>query len=1019
MNAGGPKDIKIGVFLDSLLSGYHQYLWKFIQREAIARGISVQCFCIGVLGVRTDFHYERSKTLELAAGSGIQAGIVFTSMVGYAKGERETLRIIRDKINVPVIAVSCQDKDTPSVNLDNETGISELVNHCLDYHNYEKYLIIKGPEKNYDARDRYDATVKYFKMRGPYSDDKFITLQWDYERVNYMVEHAVKIIINDGVDSVIAFDDESALLISEALESLGANMPAIFGFDNIPAYLKVFPGLTTINQPVDLLVKRSFDFAEAAIFDRNIPAQTRVPTRLVVRTSCGCSPWKFKDVNNFQEIKDRITASVEDCADKFFSVSMPERWKHIMTTVFSGAIYKDIMSGSDSDYTLPLFQSLLLETASNSKRGGVWGRFIDNMENKLNDIVVPPANEIRKRTLFYNLRDFYSNFYENIKLNKEEQSATISIDRRFLSDGFLTAHSYPELADNLFRRLPNLGVSSFMAYIYDSEEEYPNGGFAIGYNKLEREGYVINKDYSGPVQAYASFLSEKREPSILLVMALYHADEYIGYAIYEARNRDSSMYETVTNQIANVVNSVKLFKKIKAYSINLEEQVRERTARINKAVIELEDANKRLKNIDQIKNDFILNITHDFRSPLTVINSLAELALINGDKLNGEIRESFDVIYSSGVQLKKYIDQLLELSRIDVKGVKLNRSKVCLNAFLENLISFYKSSLAGTNIKIESDICAEELAVFTDIEKLEEIIHNVFSNAVKFVDNETGIIKLNLIDLKESVLISIADNGTGIRNEYLEAIFKRFESMETRQSFKLKSTGIGLAYSLQLTEALGGKIWAESEGEGKGSEFFIKLPKGKVPEGYEEAACEDNPEITGDEYQQIIKYDIMRKDPSDIGQTNKIIKELNKDREYDIKKALILIVEDDLTIRNIIREYLAVDGFANFLLAADGIEALELYDEYGPDIIVSDYHMPNMMGDELHDRILSKPGAEGVPFIFLSAIVDKRIALKRKELGAVDYLKKPIDSVEFLISVNQQLKRYFSFRKAFEDIAKK
>ncbi len=141
-----------------------------------------------------------------------------------------------------------------------------------------------------------------------------------------------------------------------------------------------------------------------------------------------------------------------------------------------------------------------------------------------------------------------------------------------------------------------------------------------------------------------------------------------------------------------------------------------------------------------------------------------------------------------------------------------------------------------------------------------------------------------------------------------------------------------------------------------------------------------------------------------------LFEDLNKENESDYRKGVILIIDDDKNICGIIYKYLYENGFKNFILAPDGMQGLEAVYEYSPDIIICDFNMPNMKGDDLHNRLAGNPEYREIPFLFLSAVADDRLMYERRELGAAAYLKKPIEEKLLVITVDEQLKKYYELK---------
>jgi len=463
-------------------------------------------------------------------------------------------------------------------------------------------------------------------------------------------------------------------------------------------------------------------------------------------------------------------------------------------------------------------------------------------------------------------------------------------------------------------------------------------------------------------------------------------------------------------------------RNINHQKLELEEKVKKRTNQLQKKTDELQNkseqlayANLKLEEMDQLKNDFIANVTHDFRSPLMVIINASDLALKYGSNIRQEIRRKFELIFNSGTKLRATIDRLLEISRMDSKGIQLKIQKTDIKSLLAYLTDFYSSSVSTTsNIKIIPQFPIHQIENFyTDQEKLEEVINNLISNAIKYVDLNQGEIKVLLLDQEDKIIIKIIDNGQGIPKEKLKSIFNRFEQVETGMNSIYKGTGIGLAFAKQLVGYLKGDIYADSEGLGKGAIFTIELRKGydfykpgdlvEAQKGFEELKNSSS-------IRHLIAMELQEK----IKTSGHFVQfdELNADEEYEYKKGKILIIDDNKNIQSIILEYLKNNGFKNFIVVSDGNEGLKAAYEYLPDIIICDYNMPGMKGDELHNKLYKNPNFKHVPFIFVSAIADKDIIIERKKKGAIAYLAKPIDEKELILTVEMNLKKQMEFKAA-------
>jgi CheY-like chemotaxis protein/anti-sigma regulatory factor (Ser/Thr protein kinase) len=326
------------------------------------------------------------------------------------------------------------------------------------------------------------------------------------------------------------------------------------------------------------------------------------------------------------------------------------------------------------------------------------------------------------------------------------------------------------------------------------------------------------------------------------------------------------------------------------------------------------------------------------------------------------------------------------------------------------MLDFYSSSVIGSEIRIVRKLPEKEIANFyTDAEKLQEIIDNIISNAIKFVNPTGGLITFELEEEKDVVLISVSDNGIGINKKKLETIFNRFEQAHDGRNSPYRGTGIGLAFSKQLVGYLKGRIWAESEGEGKGAKFTVELEKGKHIFDEKDFSDEEMGQGKREEAKALIETDIGMKLSEEKVVT--YFTDPKKENETDYKKGIILIIDDDRNVREIVLKYLKSNGYMNFIAASDGKLGLEAVFAHSPDIILCDYNMPNMKGDEFHNELADNPKYKEIPFVFLSAIADENLIMERRQKGARAYLKKPIDEKVLLITVEENIKKYFEYQR--------
>ncbi|MFN5168415.1 MAG: two-component regulator propeller domain-containing protein [Cyclobacteriaceae bacterium] len=387
-----------------------------------------------------------------------------------------------------------------------------------------------------------------------------------------------------------------------------------------------------------------------------------------------------------------------------------------------------------------------------------------------------------------------------------------------------------------------------------------------------------------------------------------------------------------------------------------------------------------LQDLDHLKTKFFSNITHEFRTPLTLIQGPARE--LYEKETNPQSRQLLTLIQNNSQRLLKLINQLLDLARLDAQEMKLNLAPVDVKR-LVNVSSEQFSSFAASK-NIQFDIYSGELPVgITDAEKLEAIITNLLQNAMKFTRGG-GRVTISADWQNQDLVLIIEDTGRGIPQKKLANIFTRFYQVSPTDSSHSEGTGIGLALVKEYTALMKGAIEVESE-EGMGTRFTVRLP---VP-------------LAENQFAQAEQEVITRTEPSaTVGITPE---------NGTAADATILLVEDNSDIRAFIRHSLG-NGY-RFSEAANGKEALTLAREHVPDLIISDWMMPEMDGVTLCREIKEDIRTSHIPFILLTAKAEAADKLVGLEHGANDYLVKPFNKEELTLKVRNLVQQQAAWQK--------
>lgn len=411
--------------------------------------------------------------------------------------------------------------------------------------------------------------------------------------------------------------------------------------------------------------------------------------------------------------------------------------------------------------------------------------------------------------------------------------------------------------------------------------------------------------------------------------------------------------------------------------------------------IELKQQSEQLREMDEVKSRFFANISHEFRTPLTLI-----LGILNRQSQRSQIEEREQTMMRRNAhQLLQLINQLLDLSKLESGELKLRASKADIVLFTKNLAAQFESMASVKNISMTfngNDIrkpSDHSLVLFFDHDKLQKVLTNLLSNAVKFTSGDGKIdIEVRQADDREFARVRISNTGDGIPAEKLPYIFDRFYQVNSASNREHEGTGIGLALVKELVELHHGKVWAESH-LGVTS-FTVLLPMNddylREDEKVEVAAWraeEDSPFLDSALYEESAGVQ-------------------KHDNELEI-----LVVEDNNDLRTYIRDMLS-DGY-KVLEAIDGTDGLQQAEAAIPDLIISDVMMPGMDGYDLCRQLKSNDKTNHIPVILLTARASREDKLEGLDTGADDYLIKPFDEQELkvriqnLIAIREKLQKKF------------
>jgi signal transduction histidine kinase/ActR/RegA family two-component response regulator len=377
---------------------------------------------------------------------------------------------------------------------------------------------------------------------------------------------------------------------------------------------------------------------------------------------------------------------------------------------------------------------------------------------------------------------------------------------------------------------------------------------------------------------------------------------------------------------------------------------------------ELDRAMQDAERANQAKSEFISRMSHELRTPLNAILGFAQL--LGLDELDDGQRESVDQIVRAGRHLLQLIDEVLDIARMEAGELRFSPEPVGVSELIGEALALVAPLATQRSIRLmTASGDRAEAHVMADRQRLKQILLNLLSNAIKY-NREGGDVRVSVdFDDSQRIAIAIADTGAGILPEELSKLFAPFERLGAEFG-SVDGTGLGLALSRRLAEAMGGTLEVESVPR-EGSTFSIQLQRVAAPEFAEEIAEPLPVSFLGDR--------------------------------------TILYIEDNLSNLRLVERLLARYSKVTLLPAMQGSIGLELAREHHPDMVLLDLHLPDLGGDEVLLRLRAEPATRDTPVVVLSADASPGQVRRLREAGATAYLTKPIDLHELLEIVERCL----------------
>ncbi|PWV55843.1 ATP-binding protein [Chitinophaga sp. S165] len=409
----------------------------------------------------------------------------------------------------------------------------------------------------------------------------------------------------------------------------------------------------------------------------------------------------------------------------------------------------------------------------------------------------------------------------------------------------------------------------------------------------------------------------------------------------------------------------------------------------------VEEARKKaaaLMEIDRAKTVFFSNISHEFRTPLTLmLGPLEELLSQNEGTFTPDQEAHIMATHRNALRLLRLVNTLLDFSRIEADKVRAQYFPVDLTELTEDIASTFRAAMEHAELHFTVDCRSLTMPAYVDREMWEKIILNLLSNAFKYTLR--GSITVSLKQENDHAVLRVEDTGVGIPAEEMPHMFERFHRIKHTRGRTYEGTGIGLSLVKELVQLHHGEISVASE-EGIGSAFTVRLPLGSahLPEDQiMEKSIDNHASGLSDAYVTEALH---------LGRDNGTV--MNDHVPAGEEKARLLVVDDNADMRDYLQRLLEKQYSVD--TAANGKEALDKINANLPELVISDIMMPEMDGIQLLQHIKHEPLTNSLPVILVSARAGEEAKIEGYDIGADDYLTKPFSAKELLARVRAQVR---------------
>ncbi|MBN1698058.1 MAG: substrate-binding domain-containing protein [Spirochaetales bacterium] len=613
------KRSTIGLLLDWPGTPYQMKLWSGVADYAREEDVNLICFIGGAINSPYTYEQQRNKLYDLISEDRVDGLVILTSTIGHFVGYNGMRDFFARFDYIPLVSIATQMENVPSVVVDNELGMRDLMNHLIEVHGYRRLAFIGGPEHNADATQRLYVYKDVLRLSGiEYDQDLYIV--GDFEMLTGQA--AIHTLIGErkvDFDVVISANDEMAIGAVAAIRELGYRVPediAVVGFDDIDINKSITPLLTTVRQPIYQQGRIAAELALSAIRGKDVAELTILPTELILRESCGCFSRMMKSIvkeklqndnTGFQELYQTNRQSLLEDINRILAPHLIN-FSNFTRNSFSERV-EQLLSAFQSDLTnkkegtfLSIWKDILYLATTSGPSAPVWQQVLSVLHMQVLPLIHDRIIHAKADEILLSAREMVEETEKQELDYRLLSNARETLTIRALGEQLLASMNLTDLIDLLEKALPKLGIKSCYLSLYEGEHEEKGSRnestdisrLIVAFNEngkldLTEEGI----SYPSKELIPAGMFPKNRRFAIM-VDALDYSKNQLGIAFFEMGLQGVISYDLLRKRLQEAVKGVLLLQRVHAQTIaltktneKLQEEIAERE-RAEKALRESE-----------------------------------------------------------------------------------------------------------------------------------------------------------------------------------------------------------------------------------------------------------------------------------------------------------------------------------------------------------------------------------------------------------------------------------------------